>query len=72
MAEKTVLDLAQLSEQAQGGVRRLTIDISNEQHAALKKLSAQYDVPMATFIRELLRKWLTEQGILGPQEKPLI
>ena len=66
MGKKTVLDLTRLSEDKQDGMRRLTIDIPVELHSALKNLSAQFGVPMAEFVRQLLAEWLREQGVLGP------
>ncbi len=68
MNEETVLDLARLSEESRDGTRRLTIDLPIEQHAALRKLSAEFGVPMARFIRELLARWLREQGVMEPHD----
>ena len=56
--------MAKSTTPASPRVKRLTLDLPNEVHRALKIRSAELDVPMAELLRELIAGALAEPSML--------
>lgn len=45
--------------------RRLTLDLSNEDHAALRREAFEHEVPMSETIRQLIAVWRADPKLQG-------